>query len=223
MRIESMQVGPYGTNCYILIAETGVWIIDPGFDGQRIVHRVEQLGLMLKGVLLTHTHWDHVMGLPDLVTRYNDLRIYVHQQDAQWLGSTGRKMMADLVEDIDPLNAPRFLPYIKRLPEATDVLEDQGQIDCTEEYVSVIHTPGHTIGSVCYYLAEQKTLFSGDTLFFQSIGRTDVPTGNHSSIIHSITERLLTLPHDTTVLAGHGRPTTIERELQNPWLGPRVL
>lgn len=224
MRITSLAVGPYRTNCYLLEHEKRSWIVDPGFESSRIIEYVQQSGLDVVAVLLTHTHWDHVMGLPDLMTTFPSLRLFAHRSDAVHLGAAGGLKMATLVRRIDPWNEKKFRALLERLPEATDLLDGDENLDMGHgRLLHVLHTPGHTPGSVCFHDAQQGVLFSGDTLFYQAIGRTDVPGGDQQVILASIRSKLLTLAGDTVVLPGHGRSSTIAQERQNPWLTPGVL
>lgn len=223
MRVSSLAVGPYRTNCHVLVFDQTVIIIDPGFESDRIIQTLAALGVRPAAVFLTHTHWDHVMALPKLVSSFENIRIFVHPKEACMLGKSGGKNQLQMVKAFDPYNVKLFEPYLYNLPEPTDVVSDGQVIDDFAILIKILHTPGHTSGSVCYYMETEHLLLSGDTLFAGTIGRTDVPGGSMSSIVSSIREKLLVLPHDTKVLCGHGPSTTIGRELQNPWLQPEVL
>jgi glyoxylase-like metal-dependent hydrolase (beta-lactamase superfamily II) len=202
-----LPVGPLQCNCSIIGDETTheAMVIDPGDDIEDIVAIIDQHKLQVKQIVITHAHIDHVGGAMKLRAR-TGAPILLNQNDyallkmldvqASWLGmaSPGEvKIEADLAHD-QTLRA--------------------GNLSA-----NVLHTPGHTEGSVCLYFPAQKILIAGDTLFARSIGRTDLPGGSFEKIIRSLHDRVLTLPDDTTVIPGHGPVTTIgeERE-ENPFL-----
>ncbi|MFA6689505.1 MAG: MBL fold metallo-hydrolase [Sphaerochaetaceae bacterium] len=216
MKLERLTVGPYGTNCYIFSDDTrACWIIDPGYDGQRIIDQIVRQDLTPQAILLTHSHWDHVMALPALRGIWPTLPVLVHQMDAQMLGPSGGLQLLQRVQRIDIRFARDNEPLFSQLPEATGFLTDGQQIaGCG---FTVIHTPGHTPGSVSFYHESGAILLSGDTLFAGGIGRTDLPGGNHDQIVESI-RRLLALPGLVRVFPGHGASTAIESERTNPWI-----
>jgi glyoxylase-like metal-dependent hydrolase (beta-lactamase superfamily II) len=207
MILESFPVGPLQANCTILgDEETGeAIVIDPGEEASRIHSRLAELGLVLKQILLTHGHIDHVGGAQEL-KRLTGAPILLNEDDLPMLKMIG-------------VQAGFFgLPK----PEATlpDQYLSDGQRVGLERYpAQVLCTPGHTKGSVCFYFAPLQLLVAGDTLFAGSIGRTDLPGGSSTEIFNSIRNRLLTLPDETRVLTGHGPETTIGRERRsNPFL-----
>ena len=210
MILESFPVGPLACNCTILGDEEAheAIVIDPGDEVGRIHSRLTELGLKLKQIIVTHAHIDHVGGALKLklltgapvFLNENDLPLLeMMDSQAAWLGV--------------------------RPPEVA--LPDEGLTDGLvvglERYpAQVLHTPGHTQGSVCLHFAPLKLLIAGDTLFAGSIGRTDLPGGNFDQIIDSLHSRLLTLPDETEVLPGHGPATTIgEERSSNPFLRTR--
>jgi hydroxyacylglutathione hydrolase len=207
MILETFPVGPLQCNCTILGDETAgeAIVIDPGDDITRIHRRLTELGLKLKQILVTHGHIDHVggalklkrlTGAPILLNE-NDLpQLTLMDKQAAWLG----------------VPTPEVAPPDESLTE--------GMIVGLPAYpAQVLHTPGHTQGSICLHFAPLKLVIAGDTLFAGSIGRTDLPGGNGSQILDSIRSRLLTLPDESRVIPGHGAETTIgiERE-RNPFL-----
>jgi glyoxylase-like metal-dependent hydrolase (beta-lactamase superfamily II) len=207
MIIETFPVGPLQCNCTILGDETAgeAIVIDPGEEVGRIHRRLTELGLKLKQILITHGHIDHVggalklkrlTGAPILLNE-NDLpQLKIMDTQAGWLGMP------------TPETAPPDELLIDGLTVGLDAFPAQ-----------VIHTPGHTQGSICLHFAPLKLLVAGDTLFAGSIGRTDLPGGNYDQIIDSIESRLLQLPEETKVLPGHGPATTIAAEHKsNPFL-----
>jgi glyoxylase-like metal-dependent hydrolase (beta-lactamase superfamily II) len=203
MILESFPVGPLACNCILLgDEETGeAIVIDPGDEVSRIHRRLTTLGLKLKQILVTHGHIDHIGGALKL-KQLTGAPILLNDHDLPQLAMM--EMQAGWVGMATPETAP---------PDGS--LED-GQLVGLERYpAQVLHTPGHTQGSVCLYFAPLKLLVAGDTIFEGSIGRTDLPGGNFDQIIHSIQTRLLPLPDETRVLTGHGPETTIGAERRN--------
>ncbi len=207
MIIETFAVGPLACNCTILgDPEAGeAIVIDPGDEVGRIYRRLNGLGLKLKQIIVTHAHIDHVGGALKL-KRLTGAPILLNENDLSLL-----KMMdtqAAWVGIATPETAP---------PDES--LADGQRVGLDRYPAQVIHTPGHTQGSVCLHFAPLKLLIAGDTLFEGSIGRTDLPGGNYDQIIDSIQTRLLRLPDETRVLTGHGPETTIGAERRsNPFL-----
>jgi glyoxylase-like metal-dependent hydrolase (beta-lactamase superfamily II) len=207
MIIETFPVGPLQCNCTILGDEQAgeAIVIDPGDEIGRIHRRLNELGFKLKQILVTHAHIDHVGGALKLkrltgapiLFNQNDLpQIKMMEEQAGWLG----------------IATPETAP-----PD--ELLTDGQSVGLASYPAQVIHTPGHTQGSVCLHFAPLKLLVAGDTLFAGSIGRTDLPGGNYDQIIDSIQTRLLALPDETKVLPGHGPGTTIGAERRkNPFL-----
>jgi glyoxylase-like metal-dependent hydrolase (beta-lactamase superfamily II) len=207
---ETFPVGPLACNCTILGDEETheAIVIDPGDDIGRIHRRLMDLGLALKQILITHGHIDHVggalklkklTGAPILLNE-NDLPLLkMMEVQAGWLG----------------IAVPETAP-----PDES--LADGLCVGLARYPAQVLHTPGHTQGSVCLHFAPLNLLIAGDTLFAGSIGRTDLPGGNFDQIIDSIHSRLLVLPDETEVLPGHGPVTTIGAERKsNPFVGAK--
>jgi glyoxylase-like metal-dependent hydrolase (beta-lactamase superfamily II) len=207
MTIETFPVGPLQCNCTILGDEaTGeAIVIDPGDEVGRIHRRVTELGLKVKQILVTHAHIDHVGGALKL-KRLTGAPILLNENDIPLLDMM--EMQAGWMGIAPPETAP---------PDEN--LADGLNVGIESLPARVIHTPGHTQGSVCLHFAPMKLLVAGDTLFAGSIGRTDLPGGNSEQIIDSIEARLLALPDETRVLPGHGPMTTIGAERRtNPFL-----
>ena len=204
---ESFPVGPLACNCTILGDEEAheAIVIDPGDEVSRIANRLSELGLKLKQILVTHAHIDHVGGALKL-KRLTGAPIFLNENDLPLL-----KMMEAQAAWLGVRTPEIALP---------DDGLNEGQVVGLERYpAQVLHTPGHTQGSVCLYFAPLKLLVAGDTLFAGSIGRTDLPGGNFDQIIDSLHSRLLALPDETEVLPGHGPETTIGEEREsNPFL-----
>jgi len=207
MILETFPVGPLECNCTILGDEEAreAIVIDPGDEVGRIQRRLAELGLKLKQILVTHAHIDHVGGALRL-KRLTGAPILLNENDLPLL-----KMMAAQANWLG-VPTPETAP-----PDET--LADGLRVGLDRYPAQVLHTPGHTQGSVCLHFAPLKMVIAGDTLFAGSIGRTDLPGGNYGQIIDSIQTRLLTLPDETKVLPGHGPATTIGAERQsNPFL-----
>ena len=217
MQVRTLPVGPYRTNCYIFHTAHEAWIIDPGYEGNRIAQVINSLHLEPKSILLTHSHWDHLLGIPELFDHFGELPVMIHPDEAMFLGSEGSRLLRNLAISLDPSQRQVPPSWWDRIPEPTHLFKDGEVLSGCD--LSVIHTPGHSPGSVSLYHEADSILFSGDTLFAQAIGRTDLMNSLPEVIIPSITERLLTLPPDTIVYPGHGPDTTIEKETKlNPWL-----
>jgi glyoxylase-like metal-dependent hydrolase (beta-lactamase superfamily II) len=202
--LKTLAVGPFAANCYILATEPaaeGV-IIDPGDQANVILQNVSALGLSIKHIILTHGHIDHVGALKD-TKEATGADIVIHTEDAPTLSK-------DLVNRMLGLTYPK--------PPPPDRLLDDGDIiSFADISLKVLHTPGHSPGSICLLMNDH--LFSGDTLFSGSIGRSDLPGGDYTKLMHSLKTRLLMLPDDIRVYPGHGPATTIgEERKQNPFL-----
>jgi hydroxyacylglutathione hydrolase len=205
--IETFPVGPLQCNCTILGDEQAgeAIVIDPGEDVARIHQRLTEHGMKLKQILITHGHIDHVggalklkrlTGAPILMNENDLAQLEIMPEQAAWLGVATPEVA---------------------LPD--EGLTDGLRVGLESIPAQVIHTPGHTQGSVCLHFAPMKLLIAGDTLFAGSIGRTDLPGGNSKQIIDSIRSRLLALADETRVLPGHGPGTTIGNERRkNPFL-----
>ncbi|MDP3880127.1 MAG: MBL fold metallo-hydrolase [Dehalococcoidales bacterium] len=205
MIIEKLEVGAYAANCYIVSDGTsreGI-VIDPGAEAGRILRRVKDMGLNIKAIVLTHGHIDHV-GAVQEVKEATGAEVAIHADDA------------GILQTSSPLSAMLGIPVEMSAPPDR-LLEDGDSLTAGKLLLSVIHTPGHTPGGICL-LAEQS-VFTGDTLFNSSIGRTDLGGGSYDQLIGAIQSKLMTLPDDTAVYPGHGPETTIEAERRlNPFL-----
>jgi glyoxylase-like metal-dependent hydrolase (beta-lactamase superfamily II) len=208
MIIETFPTGPLQSNCTILGDEESgeAIVVDPGDEADRINRRLIKLGLKLKQILLTHAHFDHVGAAADL-KKLTGAPIFLNEDDLP--------LLATVREQASWLG---MRPTETATPD--EYLSD-GRIVGLERYpAQVLATPGHTQGGVCLYFESLKLLIAGDTLFAGGIGRTDLPGGDYSQIIHSIQSRLMVLPEDTKVITGHGPSTTIGIERRtNPFLG----
>ena len=210
MILETFPVGPLDCNCTLLGDEDAgeAIVIDPGDEVGRIHRRLSELGLKLKQILITHAHIDHVGGALKL-KRLTGAPIFLNENDLPLLETMA--MQAGWLGVDTPETAP---------PDES--LTDGLSVGLARYPAQVMHTPGHTQGSVCLHFAPMKLLIAGDTLFAGSIGRTDLPGGDYGQIVESIESRLLALPDETRVLPGHGPATTIGAERRsNPFLRAR--
>lgn len=207
MILETFPVGPLQCNCTLIGDETTheAMVIDPGENIQEILARLKAHALTLKQIVVTHAHIDHVGGALRL-KRLTGAPILMNQQDLPLLGMM--EMQAGWLGVATPEVAP---------PDAS--AEDGMVLGLTAHPAQVLHTPGHTPGSICLYFAPDQLLVAGDTLFAGSIGRTDLPGGDSRQILRSIHDRLLVLPESLRVIPGHGPETTIGEEREsNPFL-----
>ena len=194
MKIAVFQLGALGTNCYIVSDEqtNACAIVDPGDSGRAVADWLDGQGLRPRYVLLTHGHYDHVGGVAALQDRYPDIPVYVHEADT------------------------RLTPELSMGLQWTHHYKEGDTLSMDGVTFRVLHTPGHTPGSVC--LQADDVLLAGDTLFAGSCGRTDFPGGSWQQMMNSLS-RLAKLPASTRVLPGHGEDSTVEREQKyNPYI-----
>ena len=194
-------VGIMGVNCYILADKNEAIIIDPGSDAENIINTLKENNICAKYIVLTHCHFDHILAVEKLIQKLDVKLITCQSEKENLLDSSinytnrySRKPVS-LLADL----------YVKN----GDVIKS-GEFD-----FKVLETPGHTSGSMCLYCEKESILISGDTLFFESVGRCDLSTGNGDILVKSIKDQLYSLPDDTLVLPGHGENTTIGHEKKN--------
>lgn len=212
IQIETFSVYPLGCNCSIVYSEITkeAYLIDPGGNEKEIIQKLKKQDLKLKAIIHTHAHFDHCLGTKSISVEFPNASVCLHKDDLKLYNMLSVQC--------------RFfgVPYIDEEPQAiTHFLEDTEELFLHEKKFQVLHTPGHTPGSVCFYLEleEKPILFSGDTLFAGSIGRTDLWGGDFNTIMKSIKQKLLTLDDDTIVIPGHGEFTKIYNEKKyNPFL-----
>ncbi|MCR5602706.1 MAG: MBL fold metallo-hydrolase [Lachnospiraceae bacterium] len=206
LKIGRMTMGPAATNCYFVYDNDSrnAVVFDAPCDGKGIYTRLKDNGINVSGVLLTHGHFDHIMGANEL-RQAASIKIYACEDEQDVCENTHN----NCTDQTERLYTVKCNKYFK----------DGDEIDIDGIKCRLIETPGHTKGSCCYYFENEKILISGDTLFCGSIGRSDLPTGSESTLIRSIKEKLMCLPDDVKVYPGHGDETTIGYEKKsNPFL-----
>ena len=204
--IDRRIVGMYESNCYLYAcSETkkGV-VIDPGAYGKEIHRWLSETGIKIEYILLTHGHVDHIGGVDELKDLLDGVKVGIHAGDADMLVSAKKNQS--------------LLVGFNLVQKAADIMLEDGQvIEVGKQKLKVISTPGHSPGSVCFLTSEG--LFSGDTLFEGSIGRTDFPGGSLPQLLSGVKEKILIMPDETPVFPGHGGATTVGQEkLYNPFL-----
>ena len=220
--VDRIVTGLLNTNTYLFSHwKKGCIIIDPAGNVDEIISHIEIKNFTPLAIICTHGHFDHIAAIAQLRDYYQpkdvELPIYIHSLDSNYFGEQGRKQH---LLDLSQLGAefhPLFHSFLENLPEADVLLEEEQFILDTD--LQVIHTPGHTPGGISIYSESDLILFSGDTLFFEGVGRTDLPGGNSDQLRSSILDKLFSLPDETRVFPGHGPFTSIEREKNhNPFL-----
>ena len=206
MKVERFLTGILSTNCYVAWNEQTkeAVIVDPAAYSKKLAEFLREEGLKPQAVLLTHGHFDHIMGLDALLEEY-PVPVYVHEAE--------KGLIADPKTNLSLTYTNGYV-----FEDATYVTDGQ-KIEAAGVTFEVLFTPGHTSGGCCYYAETENMLFSGDTLFRCSVGRSDLPTGDETTLIRSIKEKLLVLPENTVVYPGHMAATTIQTEkTANPFL-----
>ncbi len=206
MIFENIVVGGLAVNSFILGCSgtrKGV-VIDAGSDAGKIVSAVERLGLDISLLLSTHGHFDHVGANREIISHFG-ARYMIHENDSP---------MLDRASD----TAKAYGMTGENSPQPDEFLTDGALISFGSHTLKVLHTPGHTRGGCCFYIEKEWLVITGDTLFADSIGRTDLPGGSHEQLLESIRTKLFTLPDDVSVWPGHGAESTIGREKRhNPY------
>lgn len=215
--IERIIVGDLRTNCYFFsFNKKECVIIDPGADPLKIIAAIEILNIIPVGIVFTHGHFDHTMAALTIREHFKkkriNIKIAIHNADRTYLGRGAERNNRKQVSVLGRETVRLFNRIFEKLPEP-DVLLKEGN-DVFKSGLKVIETPGHTAGSICLYSKRESILFTGDTLIFGSIGRTDIPGGNYKVLLKSIREKILVLPPETNIFPGHGPTTTIEREIK---------
>ena len=205
MNLTIIPVGTLGTNCYLIISEKGSGaLVDPGAGGEKIAKILEKKNCALKYILLTHGHWDHTGGVRYLLGKYPEAECCIGKADREMI--TDEEKFSEMIR-----GNPWENHYI---PEAKELV-DGDKIELDELTFTVMETPGHSFGSVCFIC--QDAIFSGDTLFWENVGRCDLYGGSFDTMQASLA-KLAGLPGDYTVYPGHGQSTTLQYEREkNPY------
>ena len=207
MILERLAVGSYAANCYIIADQDTkeAIVVDPGGEADRIYKKIESKMLDVKYIVLTHGHGDHI-GAVEQLKKLTSAKVLIHHDDGELLEDASMNLTINM-------NGPDVAF------KADETIGDDTKLTIGKHTCEVIHTPGHTKGGICLYFKASKILFSGDTLCYGSIGRTDLYGGNHKQMISAIKDKLLVLEDDVTVYPGHGASTTIGFERKkNPFL-----
>ena len=206
IKIGKITLGMCQTNTYFLYREgsSDAVVVDPADSGEYLYDKLKENGLDIKAILLTHGHFDHIWGIEG-IHKKTEAPVYASEDEK------------DLLND-DRKNCSAQCGRSCKI-DADHYLKDDEIIDICDMKIKVLKTPGHTEGGCCFYIEEAGFLISGDTLFCESVGRTDLPSGSMSTLVRSIKDKLMVLPKDTKVYPGHGSPTSIEYEKEyNPFL-----
>ena len=205
LKIGRMVIGSVQTNCYFVYRDgtKDVIVFDPADKGAMILEKLQGKGFQVAAIFLTHGHFDHIWGTKEL-RDLSGAKIYAYVGEKEVLEDATLNVSAQVGR-----------PY----EVAADVYVADGEMITIKDMTcKLLATPGHTQGSCCYYFEEDKMLLSGDTLFEESVGRTDLATGSGAALNQSLKEKIVVLPEDVKVYPGHGEPTTIGHELQyNPY------
>lgn len=199
--LMGMPLGEMQTNGYILgNTETKeAYVFDPGDEAHAVLDAIKEKGLVLRGIILTHGHFDHILGVDELKKQAGgELPVYANIEEKPVFENDQYSLCSMVGQKHE------FMP--------DHYVSDGEKLNLCGTTISCIHTPGHTCGGMCYYIAEKNWLIAGDTLFQGSIGRTDFPTGSFQELSDAIKEKIYTLPDDTKVFPGHGPSTTIGDE-----------
>ena len=199
MTVERLVLGSFGTNCYLVGDEKEVIVIDPADNAELIIQSIRSR--TLKYILLTHSHIDHIAALAQLKEKFPGAKLALHEDEQQ--------VYQNPQLNLSSMFGQSFQENIK----ADLLLSEESILDFLGTQIKVIHIPGHTPGGTCYLI--KNYLFSGDTLFRMSIGRSDFPMGSHGQLIDNIRKKLFSLPEDTKVFPGHMGETTIGFEKEN--------
>lgn len=205
MNIKRFSLGPLGTNCYILYKGSEALIVDPGGEADKVISFLQKDNLTPLSILLTHAHFDHIGAVEEL-RKYYEIDVYLHENEKDWLG--------------DPeLNRSLFFTGEAFTGKDPDHFLKPGPFQIGTFHFNIIHTPGHSPGSVSFIFEDEQLIISGDVLFQHGIGRTDLPGGSFSQLEDSLRQGLYKLPDDYTVFPGHGERTSIGTEKKtNPFV-----
>ncbi|TVR05261.1 MAG: MBL fold metallo-hydrolase [Spirochaetaceae bacterium] len=209
--VERIIVGPLFTNTYLVAtSKKGCVIVDPGADVDLIAARLEAMNMKPHAIVLTHGHLDHTAAAAELKRRFGGIPVCIHPNDANMLANASRREHLESFRGLAERAEEAVDRLLRSLPDPDILLEDGAEVPDSD--LQVIHTPGHTPGSVCFYSEPRGALFSGDTLHLTA-GTEGLPGGDRAQLIASITDRIFPLPGETRLFPGHGPISSIEREM----------
>ena len=207
IRVLTFVLGVLDTNTYLIYDDVtrDAVVIDPAEESRDVVEWIHRLGLRVRAIVATHGHFDHVLGV-DYLRSELGTEFYMHRDDV-WIARESMEWLR--IWGLEPREAPK-----------PDILIDSDTVlELGSLRLQLLHTPGHTPGSMCIYIDSDRTLFSGDTLFSGTVGRTDLPGGSWKDLVNSLRKIFTTLPSETLVYPGHGPSTTLKREQRaNPFV-----
>lgn len=207
--VYSFVVNEFATNCYVYkdVPSQKVIIIDPGGETKQIVNFLQRNNLSPQYIVLTHAHYDHIKSLEEIL-EYYPIEVVLHEDELDIIFDNSKNL--SLLFSTPVLHNPDRINWFK--------VKDGDVISCGEQKIKIIHTPGHTKGSMCLYIEQEGCLFTGDTLFCGSVGRTDFPTGDIEQLDDSLV-KIFSLPEDTVFYPGHQQSCILKEEkLHNPFL-----
>lgn len=213
MIIDTIVLGEFEANCYCVrksAKQKKCLLIDPGLNPEPLIRFLHTNDYQPAAILLTHGHVDHIGGVESIREYWPEVQVAIHEKDAV--------MLRDPAQNLSIMAGT----MVQARPAEVCLADEQDYYSAAGLRFRVLLTPGHSPGGICLYSAKDEVLFSGDTLFAGSIGRTDFPSGNHADLIESIRTQLMILPEQTKVYPGHGPTTTIQQEKQyNPFVGQK--
>lgn len=205
MNIKALSLGPLGTNCYIVYKELKALIVDPGGDAEQVITFLDENKIEPVCILLTHAHFDHIGAVEELRNHYS-IDVYLHENEKEWLTNA-------------ELNRSLLFTGVGFTTREPDHTIHPGPMNIGPFQFDVIHTPGHSPGSVTFIFNDEQFIISGDVLFQSGVGRTDLPGGDFNQLVHTLREKIYKLPDSFIVLPGHGGQTDIGTEKKtNPYI-----